>query len=338
MKKGVLNHLVLLRVFATLSVIIGHSIIVYSNTWNYYTMTNQSLFLSNLKKIIDIYQMPLFFFISGYLFYYIKIEKAGYVSQKKFTIVKFKRLLLPFYIVSFFYMVPLRIIGGYKPYIGKNIFSIYIKDILLGKDAGNLWFLPVLFSIFMIAYLFSKKKSILSFSYTLILMELSVFAPKLLFIKSIMLYLVFFYFGYLARCYSYKINSKIKLLGIIFIVLLILYFIIGEHGVLSRFCLFNLKIALGLLSCLLIYKVSINIMQKFPNVQNHTIIRLIDKNSFGIYLFHSPLLYPLLKFSSSKDINPYLFSLISFTILFSFSLTLAILLNKSKFLKFIVGK
>lgn len=337
-QKGLLNHLILLRVFATLTVVTGHSIIVYSNNWKYYTMTNQSLFLSNLKKFIDIYQMPLFFFISGYLFYYIKMEKAGYENQKKFIIVKFKRLLLPFCIVSFFYMMPLRILGGYKPYIRKDIFSIYIEDILLGKDAGNLWFLPVLFIIFMIVYFFSKKKIIRSFTFTLILAELSVFAPKILFIKSIMLYLVFFYFGYLVRYYSYKISSKlnIKLWGGIFPVLLILYFIIGEQGMLSRFCIFNVKIALGLLSCILLHKVSMGLMQKFPNIHYHNIIRLIDKNSFGIYLFHSPLLYPLLEFSASKDINPYLFSLVSFAILFSCSLTLTTLLANSKFLKFIV--
>ena len=67
-----LNEVSFIRIFAILSVVVGHSIIVYTG-WGWYIMPVNSSFLNEVKKIIDIYQMPLFISLSGYLFYHLKI-------------------------------------------------------------------------------------------------------------------------------------------------------------------------------------------------------------------------------------------------------------------------
>lgn len=49
-----------IRALAILLVVLGHSIILYSTGWDLYTTTRQAPFLSWLKRVIDILQMPLF--------------------------------------------------------------------------------------------------------------------------------------------------------------------------------------------------------------------------------------------------------------------------------------
>lgn len=63
------TKIVNIRAIAILLVVFGNSIILYSSTWNLYTSTNQVLILDYLKRIIDLIQMPLFFSISGFLFF-----------------------------------------------------------------------------------------------------------------------------------------------------------------------------------------------------------------------------------------------------------------------------
>ena len=57
-----------LRALAILSVVLGHSIILYSPEWQIYQTTQSSALFSQIKHFINLYQMPLFFSLSGYLF------------------------------------------------------------------------------------------------------------------------------------------------------------------------------------------------------------------------------------------------------------------------------
>lgn len=114
--KILLNEVIILRVFAILSVVVGHSIIFYSHDWNFYTPQQESLLLHYLKSIINIYQMPLFISISGYLFYYLKILNNKYTNFDRFMVNKIKRLIIPFFSVGILAMIPLRLLGNYSGY------------------------------------------------------------------------------------------------------------------------------------------------------------------------------------------------------------------------------
>lgn len=50
-----------IRTFAILTVVIGHSIILYSSQWNLYEPSRTSDVLDLIKRVINLYQMPLFF-------------------------------------------------------------------------------------------------------------------------------------------------------------------------------------------------------------------------------------------------------------------------------------
>ena len=71
-----------------------------------------------------------------------------------------------------------------------------------------------------------------------------------------------------------------------------------------------------------------------PNKTN-TVIRKISDNSFGIYLFHSPLIYII--YSSFIDSCPWVVLFLNFIVMGLLSYILTIVISKTR-LKFIIGK
>lgn len=57
-----------IRVFAIIAVVFGHSIIIYSSSWGVYKTENVCQILDAAKRYINLFQRPLFFSLSGYLF------------------------------------------------------------------------------------------------------------------------------------------------------------------------------------------------------------------------------------------------------------------------------
>lgn len=122
------NHYIeydIIRVFATVLVIIGHS--TYLKLLTPYggidiDLQNISIFQKIIYKInflIYSFHMPLFFFLSGALLYLTLIKLK--MNLRKLLVVKFKRLIIPFIVVTLFYVFPLKYISGYFSYSSKNI-------------------------------------------------------------------------------------------------------------------------------------------------------------------------------------------------------------------------
>lgn len=88
-----------LRALAIITVVLGHSIIIYNSFWNIMPTSNTCIFFDKLKNIINFYQMELYFFISGFLFFKTVGKDITYLSFIKGKIL---RLLIP-YIYSLAY-------------------------------------------------------------------------------------------------------------------------------------------------------------------------------------------------------------------------------------------
>lgn len=97
------------RAFAIVTGIIGHSIILYSSQWGLYEAERSSMLLDYIKRFINLYQMPLFFSLSGYLFT-MTWKNRTFVS---FTVNKLKRLIFPFISVGMFWMIPVKMLIHY---------------------------------------------------------------------------------------------------------------------------------------------------------------------------------------------------------------------------------
>lgn len=347
-KKEHLNEVILIRIFAILSVVVGHSIIVYTG-WGWYTMPVSSAFLDKTKELIDIYQMPLFISLSGYLFYYLKIESGKYANFNLFLQSKFQRLLIPYIVVGIFYMIPLRIFGNYAAYEGKPLLNIIFYDLLIGNDPGNLWFLPVLFIIFIVfffyaTYTFKKNNSFIFFHFIIFFMIslVSYRVPNILFVSRAMYYAIFFFFGF--QLFSFRdilIKRSLPILitsGILQFSSQVSQNFTLPSNIYTRAFSDSIVLFASMFSCLFFYTLFIKINELYQELAKNNKVNFIDKNSFGLYLFHSPLIYPILDYFTKFRINPLLFSLMNFITIASISLLLAEVLSRSRHLKFIVGK
>lgn len=107
-------------------------------------------------QIIYAFHMPLFFFISGMLF-----RKDKYTSLRQFIIVRAKRLLIPYFIYSvvtwavwavFRYLRHDEVASFWKPLL-QTFFAQGSGEFMVHNSA--LWFVPCLFAVEILYYLFS---------------------------------------------------------------------------------------------------------------------------------------------------------------------------------------
>lgn len=133
-----------IRAVAIIMIVLGHSIIIYSSSWNLYQTTVSVPVLDVLKDVINVMQLPIFFALSGYFFAY-TLKKKNIV-----TIIrdKIKRLLVPFLAFGLLWLFPVRMLLDYPGYENAGLMNIIINKILFGSDNGHLWYLPTLFLIF----------------------------------------------------------------------------------------------------------------------------------------------------------------------------------------------
>lgn len=314
-----------LRFIAIILVVLGHSIIIYDNNWGYYSSNINCPLLVFIKHNINVIQMPLFFSISGFLFYNSKKE-----TYKDMTIKKIKRLIIPYIFIAFIWVIPIRYIVHYSNYVNHSLAYNIVNNILLGKDNGHLWYLPTLFIIFLVFNLYkikdrknqlTKLSDIILFVAVLIISLLGNKLPT--YIGKSAIYLLYFFIGYMIN--KYKIHEKVQKNTL----LLIIYLIIQ-----SLVVLFIKNISLyKILSCILPI-IFIFITFSFNKIKENKIIEEISNNSYRIYLFHSPLTY--FSYTYWPNINPLLMVFINFIVYGKVSFYITKLISKTK-LKFIIG-
>jgi fucose 4-O-acetylase-like acetyltransferase len=96
-----LDDVSILRAFAIVLVVISHSFDL--NTFS--LENNHRLLYHYMYYVIMGGKIPLFVFLSGYLFSYLLNKKAHYQSFYRFVTQKFKRLIIPYTIFYTLYAV-----------------------------------------------------------------------------------------------------------------------------------------------------------------------------------------------------------------------------------------
>lgn len=142
----------ILRGFAIFLIVVGHAI-------------GYSKGLKEVSRYLSSFYVPLFFFISGYLFKENKEEKIGtYIKRKA------KRILIPYFVFAILSLIPYYLFGGevQSNLNSKNSISnsilVSLGAVLYGSGHGNslpqnspLWFLPCYFVVVVIAKLVYDK-------------------------------------------------------------------------------------------------------------------------------------------------------------------------------------
>lgn len=236
--------------------------------------------------------MPMFTFISGYLFEYLFKNKGKYRDFLSFIKNKVKRLLLPYLIFGIIFMITT---NDFRPY-----------DLIFKGAYWHLWYLPRLFWCFICAWMLNKwiKNHIVR----LILLPILLFyplaqlhIPPFIGMQETSNWFCWFYMGMIYWDYKETIINTLKRFYISGILLLTIYlfqiwFFPVEYGERTWLSIFSTCAIVTLLYYLF------HQIQNTNNLISRSLISL-SKYSFGIYIFHNWIGVYLISSTAQKLFN-----------------------------------
>ena len=133
-QKNDLKYLNLIRAFAVISLVVWHSYCSYV-CWGFGNSPLDKIYYLFIVNLIPDANMPLFTFISGFLFSFLLVEKNKYKQLKPFLKIKSERLIIPFLVLGAFTLLTERNIG-------------IVECITRGGGNSHLWYCLMLFYVF----------------------------------------------------------------------------------------------------------------------------------------------------------------------------------------------
>ncbi|MBQ0089865.1 MAG: acyltransferase family protein [Prevotellaceae bacterium] len=235
-----------------------------------------------LHQWIYSFHMPLFMFISGYIYLVYKNKDLSYSG---FICNKIKRLMIPYFFVSTI-IITLKILSSGNAYLQNpaTVFS-YLEMFYLPSAGYFMWFLWSLFTIFLIVPIFKNKKlrlCLFVFSLLLNLLSFKFSFPRLFSLHETQTHFVWFMLGVLVADYSERYSNVLclwcKIISIASFV--ILSFIISKvnMGIFEKIMpLFGIPAVLSLSS----------IISRISGKFTFIIADLLGIGCFIIYLCHT---------------------------------------------------
>lgn len=316
------------KVLATILVVVAHITKFYGNKGGVFQMPFTES-LNYITEFIYSFHMPLFIFLSEAI-YCEGIGQGKYKDVLAFVKNKCKRLLVPYFMVGIFYVAPVMIMLNLTEWsFGQYIY----QGLILGLNSRHLWFLWTLFFCFLIVRIMKKildKGFAVQILVVVLSFVLAVFSnsfTNIFAIRNITYYLFYFLLGYLFHSRKEQIRKRMerKIYLSIPCVIIIIYKILYVDST-----IWNIIVAIaGILGC---YVIGVNIKQ---SCYNRKLYKMIQKNSFGIYLIHPMIIYALFYFF--KIVNPYLFCAVVLVVTFIVSYLATEILRAMK-LKWVLGE
>ena len=292
----------IIRILAVFTVVIGHA--TYT-TWSgdgglielnldqasetYHLLHNR---ISRLGGWIYGFHMPLFFMLSGAVYSF---------SSKRdnfdiFMNGKIRRLIIPYFLVGLFYMIPIKYISGFYT---KDAIASVIQGFLFGQFSGHLWFLLALFWCFAIfygleKYIFTKSCFVAVivacafFNFNQYSMINSQFLSVIPGLTRAISYLPYFIGGFLFERLLRQKTENIKAIVIIFTISLVLNILQMRKGV---FTADALKVILG---SSLMYSIAA-LLSRWNGLMKNKGFEILRRDAFDIYLFHEPINFIVLR-------------------------------------------
>lgn len=332
-RKGKLYDVAILRVFCILVVVFFHC---YQMMWAeaHFPLTitvYKDLYFKGVECGAISVAMPLFVFISGYLFYYL-LMSGKYSTWRNLLQKKGLRILLPYVVFSLFFMITTD---------SWNLMS------LLRGSFWHLWFLPMLFWCFIFGYGLYKVKLKVYMEVILITILfggalISGFFLKWFGLSKINYWFYWFYLGmlcfkYRETIYFYLGKYKLSILLLLCSIAIIVLFPV-EYGNVAWYINLAVTCCIVSLSCLMS---GID----WSKYELTTPVVKFSAYSFGIYIWHNWVALMLISNTSKQLFGlpelaanhvvlfPLCFSLITLAI----SWTLSWMMMKTKVGKFLIG-
>lgn len=312
---GKLVELDLMKFYGILLVVLGHVAFCYTDAGAVKPAIASDVMIT-LKNIIYAFHMPMFVFASGCVYaYQMEIKKRKQILWQLAT-NKFKRLMIPYYVFAFLWVLPTMCILHLRQPIP------YAKELLVGFDPRHLWYVMMLFGAFILFYCLrwacvKCKMSILSVFFVAVVLY---FLPHVISMPSFVNYLqihsLLAYFLWFTLGYFFVVHKKYaKFITIPAMAIIALSLFVALPNVMGV-----VETASAITGIALFYILSsyTTFLARFGWYQ------IISRNSFGIYLFHAMIIYMLEYVFSSYSVNPIILSLLVFTI----SLVLSVILTE----------
>ena len=323
-----------LRLLAVLLLVTWHCFFCVIFIWGVVEPNPKILFLRYLSRfMMPDAVMPLFTFVSGYLFYALYFDREKYRVFKNFIKSKIKRLLIPFAIFSVLIVL--------------STPNLHFEPIIWGHGT-HMWYCAMLFWCFIIAWLLLKVNSRFLISFVIALSTILVFAYPNFFYMPIDLPIGidngFYYFSYFAlggAIFNYKqkifqwLQSKVLIVAGVYTGLWLLN-ISGIH-IISRIA-FSFQCYLFVIFLWIIVMKLINLSYL---KQSKRLTQLCDC-SFGIYVFHhwiawNIVWYPPVSLFLRRDYNYVWLPLIMTPLIFGISYFVTKLLLKTRIGNFLLA-
>ncbi len=274
-----LLELTYLRCFATLSLVIWHCFFCPMAVWG--IIKDIPPIAVNLLKIayhiIPDANMPLFTFLSGYLFFYLYHSAGKYRELIPFLKNKVKRLLIPFFVLGL-----LIILTSYNSHIDRIVWG----------EGSHMWYCAMLFWCFIISYVGVKLNNLVYWVAVFCLSAYLVlrypnfwFLPfKLpLGLDNALYYVVYFLMG---GCFFSKSDVLDKFLfgRVKYIFLTYFLFVCVFHLKIPYLSFFSERL-IAFSYIVFVYYV-LKSLVKGNVLKDSSLVNNFSKYSFGIYVFH----------------------------------------------------
>ena len=241
------------------------------------------------QSVLICIAMPMFVFVSGYLFQYL-LGMGKYPTWRELIAKKAQRILLPFLVFSWIFMATT---GDWRPF----------APIIQGTY-WHLWFLPMLFWCFFIYYVFHKLGLMNKHWFTISILLISLllvsapkFVPMYIGLHNIHKWFFWFYLGGAVCLYKDLITTAFSKYHI-HVLLIIIYFVYAFHDIreygddtwYSTVGNASMVVALWYLSTLV----------DWSKLKVSKLIITFSTYSYGIYIFHNWVELQLLSRTSKK--------------------------------------
>lgn len=339
-KHSKLYDVVLIRSFAIIMVVAFHAYgMMYANHFPSMTDVYHEMYY-NINQLVLKFRMPLFIFISGYLFAYLEDVKSKYPTFMELLKNKFKRLIVPYFIFGLIYMLT------------TNSFSW--RNLLSG-GVSHLWFITMLFGCFILTRVlklcyFTQNKLLIALvllvSFTLLLYP--EFRCYFLGIQTLHMWYFWFFLGYVVsphKEWMYKLlSNRFVSCGLVLVWILgTLYtvYCVGTDdyrtipGNLSHLCIV----------LLIWYAINFIIKKYTGKWLEGPVFKELNRTSYGIFVLHNWLqLFMISKTAQHlfhldvlAENHVVLFPLFFFLLSLLFSYVGAVLMLKTKVGRFLIG-
>lgn len=259
------------------------------------------------------FHIPLFFFISGYLFNKEQPSLDKYIKNKFFS------YMIPYFVYGLFFTFMMIILLYIRDQLLINKFLLIFQGYLFGQidfmANKNLWFLPSLFltsiiGYFLITYM-NLKSSIKNNIFMILILLSSIYLANgmenyIMSITTVPSALLFFYIGFHYKSFEYLDTlNNLTLLSLLLCITIIVYFIsynnlnqivdIGNNRIRFSIILMIINAVLGIYFIIKLSKY----------IKKNYILEYIGKSSLYIFMFHQafvPIINYIYKIWSINEI------------------------------------